>query len=141
MSGPHQIDPGLVTMIADYMEKGFLENIIDMFRHDYKLYGLVGELIQDERVRVRIGVTALMEELSLLDAHYVRDAVSHLLPLLNHDNPVVRGDVSNILGIIADETVLPFLERGLNDDNPDVTLILREAIEEIKRRPKRPSLS
>jgi HEAT repeat protein len=135
------MDPGLVTMIADYMEKGFLENIIDMFRHDCKLYGLVGELIQDERVRVRIGVTALMEELSLLDAHNVRDAVSNLIPLLDHDNPVVRGDVSNILGVIADETVLPFLEKRLNDNNPNVRLILREAIEEIKRRPKRASLS
>jgi len=61
-------DSSLVSMIADYMGKGFLENIVDMFRHDSKLYGLVGELIQDERVRVRIGVTALMEDLSVLDA-------------------------------------------------------------------------
>ncbi len=128
-------------MIADYMEKGFLENIIDMFRHDRRLYGIVGELIQDERVRVRIGVTALMEELSLLDAHYVRDAVSDLLPLLDHENPVIRGDVSNILGIIADKTVLPFLERRLTDDNPDVRIILKEAIEEIKVRDKRESRS
>jgi HEAT repeat protein len=141
MSGPHDIDPGLVTMIADYMEKGFLENIVDMFRHDSTLYSLVGELIQDERVRVRIGVTALMEELRVLDAPNVPAAVSPLLPLLDHENPVVRGDVSNILGIIADETVLPFLEKGLNDDNPNVRLILREAIEEIRRRPKQPFLS
>jgi hypothetical protein len=141
MSVSHNMDPGLVKMIADYMEKGFLENIIDMFKHDCKLYGLVGELIQDERVRVRIGVTALMEELSLHDAHYAGDAVSNLLPLLDHINPVVRGDVSNILGIIADETVLPFLEKKLTDNNPEVRLILREAIEQIKRRPGRGPLS
>lgn len=130
------MEPDISKMIADYMEKGFLENIIDMFRHDCKLYGLVGELIQDERVRVRIGVTALMEELSRLDANSVRSAVLNLLPLLDHENPVVRGDVSNILGIIADEAVLPFLEKRLTDSNPDVRLIMREAIEEIKRRPK-----
>lgn len=141
MSGPHDIDPGLVIMLADYMEKGFLENIIDMFRHDRKLYNLVGELIQDERVRVRIGVTAMMEELGRIDAHYARDAVSNLLPLLDHDDPVVRGDVSNIIGIIGDENVLPLLEKGLNDNDPNVRLILVEAIEEIKRRPKQPSLS
>ncbi len=121
-------------MIADYMEKGFLENIIDMFRHDGKLYGLVGELIQDERVRVRIGVTALMEELSMLDAPNVSAAFPTLLPLLDHENPVVRGDVSNILGIIGDMGVLPFLEKKLIDDNPNVRLILREAIEDIRRR-------
>jgi len=51
----------LKTMIADYMEKGFLENIIDMFRHDGSLYSLVGELMTDERVRVRLGMSALVE--------------------------------------------------------------------------------
>jgi len=121
-------------MIADYMEKGFLENIVDMFKHDSKLYNLVGELIQDDRVRVRIGVTALMEELSVLDSPNVPAAVSPLLPLLDHENPVVRGDVSNILGIIGDKGVLPFLEKKLTDDNPDIRLILREAIEEIRQR-------
>ncbi len=134
MDKPGDIDSSLVSMIADYMEKGFLENIVDMFRHDSKLYSLVGELIQDERVRVRIGVTALMEELSVLDAPNVSAAVSPLLPLLDHENPVVRGDVSNILGIIGDKGVLPFLEKRLTDDNPNVRLILGEAIEDIRRR-------
>src|SRR5512135_362624 len=134
MKSPHDSDAGLLPLIADYMEKGFLENIVDMFRHDGKLYGLVGELIQDERVRVRIGVTALMEELSVLDALSMPAAVSPLLPLLDHENPVVRGDVSNILGIIGDKGVLPFLEKKLSDDNPSVRLILEEAIEDIRRR-------
>ena len=53
----------LVLLIADHMENGFLENIVDMFMHDSSLYKLTGSLIQDERVRVRIGITALMEEL------------------------------------------------------------------------------
>ncbi len=122
------------------MEKGFLENIIDMFRHDRNLYSLVGELIQDDRVRVRIGVTAMMEELSLRDARSVQGAVSNLLPLLDHDNPVVRGDASNILGIIADESVLPCLEKKLTDNDPNVRLILSEAIEEIRKRRGRSSL-
>lgn len=128
-------DSSLVSMIADYMEKGFLENIVDMFRHDSKLYGLVGELIQDERVRVRIGVTALMEELSVLDAPNVPAAVPPLLSLLDHENPVVRGDVSNVLGIIGDKSALPFLEKRLNDSDPNVNLIIGEAIEEIRQRP------
>ena len=135
MNEPHGIDKGLLSMIADYMEKGFLENIVDMFRHDSKLYSLVGELTQDERVRVRIGVTALLEELSSLDAGNVRAAVPRLLPLLQHDNPVVRGDVSNILGIIGDKSILPFLEKVLNDSDPNVNLIIGEAIAEIRRRP------
>ncbi len=135
MNSHYNDDAGLAPMIADYMEKGFLENIIDMFRHDRGLYNLVGELIQDERIRVRIGITALMEELSHLDASNAKAAVPNLIPLLDHDNPVVRGDASNILGIVGDKTVLPLLEKGLNDIDSNVRLIIREAIAEIRQRP------
>ncbi len=38
-------DQPLMNLIADHMESGFLENIIDMFRHDKSLYPLIGELI------------------------------------------------------------------------------------------------
>ena len=134
MSGPEGSDPGTGTMIADYMEKGFLENIIDMFRHDSSLYQLIGELIQDERVRVRIGVTALMEELKRLDGHNVPSALSGLLPLVCHDNPVVRGDASNLLGIIGDASALPSLEKALSDENASVRLIAGEAVDEIRNR-------
>ncbi len=127
-------DTGLRPMIADYMENGFLENIIDMFRHDSSLYGLVGELIQDERVRVRIGVTAMMEELRTLDSRNLLASVPVLLPLLDHDKPVVRGDVTNILGLIGDRGLLPVLEKMLRDEDPNVRTIAGEAIGEIMER-------
>jgi hypothetical protein len=121
------------SMIADYMEKGFLDNIIDMFKHDSALYALIGNLIQDERVRVRIGVTALVEELKTRDGRNVSQALPGLLPLVDHKDPVVRGDVSNLMGIIGDKEAVPFLEKLLADEDPHVRLISREAIEEVKR--------
>jgi HEAT repeat protein len=121
----------LASMIADHMESGFLDNIIDMFRHDHTLYSLVADLIQDERVRVRVGVTALMEELATSDSGNISTAVPNLLPLLGHREAVVRGDVSNLLGIIGDRSVIPLLERALTDQNPDVRLIAKEALEEL----------
>lgn len=133
MTNPNINDQDLRSMIADYMEKGFLENIIDMYKHDSGLYALVGELIQDERMRVRIGVTALMEELKSIDKGNASKAVSNLLPLLSHADPVVRGDASNLLGIISDKSVMPFLEKLLTDENPNVRIIAEDAIEEIKK--------
>jgi HEAT repeat protein len=121
------------SMIADYMEEGFLENIIDMFKHDSALYALIGTLIQDERVRVRIGVTALVEELKTTDGENLSQALPGLLPLLDHKDPVVRGDVSNLIGIIGEKEGVPFLEKLLADEDPNVRLISREAIEEMKR--------
>jgi len=113
------------------MEAGFLENIIDMFRHDSLLYSFVGELIRDERVRVRIGATALMEELKKLDGEHISLALPNLLPMADDADPVVRGDVSNLLGIIGSRETLPQLEKLALDENPAVRLIAREAIEEI----------
>ena len=126
-------DQSLITLIADYMENGFLENIIDMFRHDGSLYSHIGSLIQDERVRVRIGITALMEELKKLDAENIFAAVHGLLPLLDHAESVVRGDAANLLGIIGDENAISPLEKLLEDENENVRLIAKEAIAEIRQ--------
>jgi len=122
----------LRQMIADYMENGFLDNIIDMFRHDSSLYDLIGTLIQDERVRVRIGITALMEELKKLDPSHIVRAQKTLLPLLQHSDAVVRGDAANLIGIIGDREALPFLERCLLDIHESVRLIAREAIAQVQ---------
>jgi HEAT repeat protein len=134
MADDETIDMTTVSMIADYMEKGFLENIIDMFIHDGSLYELIGELIQDERVRVRVGITALMEDLKVKDGGNIPRALSNLLPLLAHSDPVVRGDASNLTGIIGDERALPSLEKLRADENRNVRIIAEEAIEEIRYR-------
>jgi len=129
-----QIGPqsDLEQMIADYMENGFLDNIIDMFRHDNSLYDLIGTLIQDERVRVRIGITALMEELKRLDPANIIRAQKNLLPLLDHAVAVVRGDAANLIGIIGDRGSLPFLEQCLLDVHEGVRIVAREAIAQVQ---------
>lgn len=126
-------DGGLKQMIADYMENGFLENIIDMFRHDSSLYSLVSELIQDERVRVRIGVTAMIEELARIDPAHTAEAAPGLIGLLEHTEPFIRGDAANLLGIIGEISALPYLRHTAEKDNdPNVRLLAGEAIREIE---------
>src|SRR4030043_84731 len=75
------------TMISDYMEKGFLDNIIDMFKHDKSLYEYVGDLLSDERMRVRLGISALIETLKAEDSENIPNAISYLLPLLTTTAP------------------------------------------------------
>ena len=114
------------------MENGFLENIIDMFRHDRGLYPLIGSLILDERVRVRVGITAMVEELRKIDPANIKAAVPGLLPLTAYSEAFVRGDAANLLGIIGDRRAVPELERLLEDENESVRLIAGEALEEIR---------
>ena len=121
----------LKTMLADYMENGLLDNIIDMFKHDQSLYAYIGDLITDERIRVRIGATALLESLRKEDPENVKKAIPHLLPLLKAEAPVIRGDAAYLLGVIGNRDVVPFLNEIINDADTNVRMIAEEAIEDI----------
>ena len=125
----------VAKMIAEYMENGCLENIIDMFKHDETLYTFVGDLLTDERMRVRIGTIALLEELKKKDPEKTKKSLPSILPLLNDQNPVARGDAAYSLGIVGDESIMPRLEVTLNDEDPNVRLIAKEAIDDIRNAP------
>jgi len=122
----------LKKMIADYMEGGFLDNIIDMFRHDKTLYTYVGEFLTDERMRVRIGITALLETLKTEDPENVRKATPYILPLLQNQNPVIRGDAAYLIGLIGNRKDIPALQTLIEDENDNVRSIVNEAIDDIQ---------
>jgi HEAT repeat protein len=128
----------LKTMLADYMENGLLDNIIDMFKHDQSLYAYIGDLITDERIRVRIGATALVESLRKEDPENVKKAIPHLLPLLKAETPVIRGDAAYLLGVIGNRDVVPFLNEIINDADTNVRMIAEEAIKDIAADSKLP---
>lgn len=130
---PLHIDPSdLKTMIADYMEKGFLENIIDMFKHDASLYTYIGELMKDERLVVRIGISALLDTLKTEDSGNISKAIPSIMPLLKDKNPVLRSDAAYFLGMIGNKDVLAFLKETAKDEDDNVRIIAKEAIEEIE---------
>lgn len=124
----------LAGMIADHMEKGFLDNITDMFKHDPALYDLLSSLFTDERLRVRIGTTALLETLKDEDRDNIHRAVPALLAFLNHADSNIRGDAAYMVGLIGNEGNIAQLEPLLNDPNNDVRTIAGEAIADIKNR-------
>lgn len=122
----------LKKMIADYMEGGLLDNIIDMFKHDQNLYAYVGDLLTDERMRVRIGITALIETCQTEDPENVRKAIPYILPLLQNQNPVIRGDAAYLIGLIGNTKNIPELQKLTEDENENVRSIVAEAIHDIQ---------
>jgi len=122
----------MLKMIADYMENGFLENIVDMFKHDRDLYPFIGDLLGDERSRVRIGAVALIETLKEEDPEHVASAIPGVAERLKDPNVTIRGDAAYLLGIIGHRDALPFLKERLNDDHELVRESVVEAIEEIE---------
>jgi len=120
-------------MVADYMEGGFLDNIIAMFRQDKNLYFLVGSLLADERQRVRIGMIALVE--TLIDEDYVNvlTAIPGIAEQLINPNPTIRGDAAYLLGIIGHKDALPYLQKVEGEDHELVKETIEESITAIKQ--------
>lgn len=127
-----QENAAMIKMIADHMENGFLENIIDMFKHDKSYYPFIGEMLGDERMGVRIGTVALVETLKTEDIENVLLAIPGIAKLLKDSNATIRGDAAYLLGIIGHEDALPFLGYAHNDENDHVREAVEEAIKEIK---------
>jgi len=122
----HQEPEAMIRMIADHMENGFLENIIDVFKHDKSYYPFIGHMLGDERMGVRIGTVALVEALMALDLNNVLLAIPGIAKLLGDPSPTIRGDAAYLLGIIGHEDALPYLEEAVNDEN----MLVRETVEE-----------
>ena len=122
------------SMIADYMEKGFLENIIDMFKHDKTLFSYLGGLITDERGRVRLGITALVEDLKTDYYTDITPLIPDIADGLTHPNPTVRADAAYLLGIIAHSDAMPYLKTAVEDETVlPVKEIILESIEELRQ--------
>ncbi|KWT92167.1 HEAT repeat domain-containing protein [Candidatus Magnetominusculus xianensis] len=121
-------------MIADYMEKGFLDNIIDMFRYEPDIYPVAARLISDERMRVRLGAIALLESLVDMNFVYLEAVANSIAPLLKSKGVLIRGDAAYSLGIIGDARHIPQLQDLLDDEIPDVAESAMDSIEAIRQR-------
>lgn len=119
-------------LIAEDLESGALEKVIELFRYNASLYLIVGHLLRDDRMKVRLGANMLMDTLCEQYPEQVQIAVPGLLPLLSDESPTIRGDAADILGMIGTPEHIPHLEALLEDLNPHVVEIADDAISLIK---------
>lgn len=124
-------DDEMQAMLIEHMGKGFLENIIALFRQEPELMRFIPAMAADEAMSVRLGTTALVEEMAGEHREHLRAAVPGLLGLLEHDNPTVRGDAANLLGVIGDRSAEDGLRRLRKDPNPAVREIVDDALRDM----------
>ncbi len=124
-------DHEMKAMLVEYMGKGFLDNIIALFRQDSSLCLFIPHMLGDENLRVRLGTVALVEELAKDQGSELRAAVPGLIELLKHDNPTIRGDAASVLGTIKDRSSRAALEACLQDSHPGVREAARDALADI----------
>ena len=118
----------LVKVIGDFLELGHVENIVAMFKKDRDLYGLTGDLLRDERFAVRLGVAVLFEELAAIRPQDIPLAIPALLPLLQEQNPILRGEAATILGMIGTDEAMEPLPALLDDPDSQVREIVTDIV-------------
>jgi HEAT repeat protein len=122
----------LRTMLIDYMGRGFLDNIAALMKQDPSMVRFLPDLLGDDAIVVRLGATALVEELVKDHRQILGGAVAGLVALLGHENPTIRGDAANVLGIIRDRSAVEALMKLQNDGHASVREIAQEAQREIE---------
>jgi len=124
-------DSEMKEMLVEYMGKGFLDNIIALFKQDLSLCRFVPDMLGDKSMRVRLGAAALVEELSGEHKAELRNAVPGIIALLKHGNPTIRGDAAYVLGIIKDGSAREALVACLHDSHLSVREAASDALEQI----------
>jgi hypothetical protein len=117
----------LISVIQDFLEMGHVDNIVAMFAREPHYYGWTGEILDDERFNVRLGVLILFETLKERQPEHLERALDSLLPLLKADQPHIRGEAVSVLGII-DTPKARTLIRGMSGDSHP---LVREVVADI----------
>ena len=124
-------DTELKKVIGDFLEMGHVENIVAMFRREPAYYGWTGELLNDERFAVRVGVAVLFEELKKIQPDKVGLAVPSLAKLLHSESPTMRGEAVGVLGLIGSDEAIAHVQATSSDPNPQVREMVAMVLEEL----------
>ncbi len=113
-------DQELKKVIADFLDQGHVENIVAMYRHEPKYYAWTGEILSDERLSVRLGISVLFEELQTLQPDRLPLAIPSLVKLLDSEQPLLRGEAVSLLGIIGTTEAMAAIRHLQSDPDPQV---------------------
>lgn len=123
-------DEELKKVIADFLDQGHVDNIVAMFRREPQYYAWTGEILRDERLSVRLGVSVLFEELLAMQPDKLALAIPSLAKLLLAEEPLWRGEAVSILGIIGTPEAVALIDPLRNDPSAQVREMVALVLEE-----------
>lgn len=121
-------DEELLKVIADFLEMGHVENIVEMFKQDSRYYEWVGQLLTDERFAVRLGVSVLFEYLIEERPGEVELAIPSLTVVLKHETPWVRGEAISVLAIIGTTPATAIIQTMTKDPDSQVAAMVHDIL-------------
>jgi HEAT repeats len=127
-------DDELKKVIKDFLEMGHVENIVAMFRREPLYYSWTGDILDDERFNVRLGVSVLFEELQAIQPEKLGLAVPSLRRLMRHESSLIRGEAISVLGIVGTDEAIALVQEMIYDSNPQVREMAELVLEEDVRK-------
>ncbi|MCL2458268.1 MAG: HEAT repeat domain-containing protein [Desulfobulbus sp.] len=127
---PNEVsDETLLLVIADFLALGHVDNIVAMVRQEPRYLAWTGQLIEDGRYAVRLGVAVLFECLTTVCPESLSLAVPGLIEQLGNPLAWVRGEAASVLGAIATDEALAALPPLLRDPSPQVVEVVRDILD------------
>ncbi len=120
-------------LLSGDLENGDIDKVVSLFAYNTDLYETIGNLLLQGSMFVRLGVNMLLEELKENKPEEVLLAIPHLTPLLKDENPTIRGDVADLIGIIGTPEHIGLIRPLLEDPNSQVREIVAEAIDALQQ--------
>jgi len=127
-------DTELLRVIKDFLDMGHVDNIVAMFHREPRYFQWTGDILDDERFAVRLGVSVLFEELRSRQCPALHLAIPSLSTLLSAADPLLRGEALSVLAIINGQGLREQALAMLDDENSQV----RQIAEDILASPREP---
>lgn len=120
-------------MLFSCLDKGYLENIITFFEHEPDQVYLIPKMLKYERLRVKVGAFAILEELKEKNPEILKKIVPALIELFSSEEKNLRGEAAYALEIIADPATKDALFEALKkEDDPQIREFIEDAIRSIR---------
>jgi hypothetical protein len=118
--------------LASIVDTGRFTGALPLLSTDAGLMALA-ELMGDGAMQQRLGLMLLVEEAVQTNPHALDAALPYLLPLLEVEDPTLRGDTADLLGRIGAPGAREALTRLLSDDNADVRDVAEESLSKLRQ--------
>jgi alkyl hydroperoxide reductase subunit AhpF len=117
------------SLLRSQLHSGSVEDVVALVRQHPASAPALGSLLALPEMSLRMGVLRVIEEIAAEQANVARDLVEILCPLLQHEDPNIRGDAAYGLGLLGEPAARPALLAARQDPHPDVEDAIEEALE------------
>jgi len=120
-----------VDTLESMISAGRLADTLAWLRQE-DTFSALDPLLRRAGIKERMGVMLLAEEVLEEDPHALDLAVPHLLPLLQVEDPTLRGDTADLLGQIGAPGAAEALKKLLTDENEEVREVAQDSLEMLR---------